>query len=442
MSAEPQGAPRSPMWWRPPADGALFVWCYVVLLLAVPSRLVFAPLGGAGTPAQVLGIGGLLWWTWHWLAQPTNHELRAQPLRRAMLAFAAALIVSYFAAVLRPINDVELRSAEMGLLSLMSWLGIFLVALNGIPDRARLETLISRLVMAGGLVALLGIAQFITGRALTDAIQIPGLSVNSVLVGVRDREGFNRPSGTALHPIEFGAAMTLLLPLCVYAALHHRHLGAIRRWFPVVAIAFAVPLSISRSAMLSSIVVLMILLPSWTRSMRRAALLGMIFGIAAFFLLVPGFLGTMIGLFSGVGTDSSALSRSSSYALAWEFISRAPITGRGFMTFLPAYRILDNQYLLLLIDAGVVGLLGLLGLFGTAIVAGARLRGKVDDERTRCLALSLLASTASAAASFAFFDALSFPMLSGLTFLVLGMLGCLHRITREAASVEEQQATR
>lgn len=441
MSLQPDLRPGS-TWWRPPADGAFFVWCYAVLLLAVPSRLVFAPLGGAGTPAQVLGIGGLLWWTWHWLAQPTDHDMRAQPLRRSMLAFAGAIMVSYVAAALRPINDAELSTAEMGVLSLMSWLGVFLVAQNGIPDRARLETLISRLVMAAGLVALLGIAQFATGRALTDVIQVPGLSVNSVLVSVREREGFNRPSGTALHPIEFGAAMTVLLPLCFYTALHQRHLGAIRRWFPVVAIAFAVPLSISRSAMLSGVVVLMILLPSWTRSMRRTALLGMLAGMTAFFLFVPGFLGTMTGLFTGVGTDSSALSRSSSFALAWEFIRRAPIVGRGFMTFLPEYRILDNQYLLLLIDAGVVGLVGLLALFATAMVVGSRLRRRAEDEATSYLALSLVASAASAAASFAFFDALSFPMLSGLTFLVLGLLGCLHRITPKPALAEHRPTAR
>ena len=49
-----------------------------------------------------------------------------------------------------------------------------------------------------------------------------------------------------------------------------------------------------------------------------------------------------------------------SYAIAGEFIGRAPIFGRGFSTFLPSYRILDNQYLGLLIETGIVGLVAFL----------------------------------------------------------------------------------
>lgn len=411
-----------------PADGTTFLTCYLILLVAIPSRLVIGPLGGAGTPAQVLGILGTLWWFWHTLAQPLDHEMPPRPMRRAMLLFVAAILASYVAAMSRPIAMTELSSTEMGLLSMLSWLGVLLVANDGIPDRDRFDVLVRRIVLAGGLMAALGILQFATGRAFTDLIQIPGLTSNSALVSVRDRDGFNRPSGTALHPIEFGTALTVLLPLCLHLAFHPGRLGPVRRWGPVLAIAIAVPLSISRSAIVGAVVVLLMLAPTWSPSARRWALAGLTTLAAALFVLVPGFLGTITRLFTGITRDSSALSRTDSYALAWDFVERAPITGRGFLTFLPQYRILDNQYLGMLIDTGILGLLALVGLFTTGGVVALRCRKRCSDAETRSLALSLAASVAAAAVSFAFFDAFSFPLLAGLTFLVLGLVGGLYHL--------------
>jgi O-antigen ligase len=103
--------------------------------------------------------------------------------------------------------------------------------------------------------------------------------------------------------------------------------------------------------------------------------------------------------------------------------------GRGFLTFLPEYRILDNQYLGVLIDTGFVGLVALLGLFVTGAVTAQHLRSRLDNTGDRQLARALMASVASAGVSFALFDAFSFPMASGLVFLLLGAIDALRRLT-------------
>ena len=105
--------------------------------------------------------------------------------------------------------------------------------------------------------------------------------------------------------------------------------------------------------------------------------------------------------------------------------------GRGFLTFMPQYRILDNQYLGLAIDTGLLGLLSLLGLFVVGMVVALRTRFRSSDPATRSLAQSLAASIAAAVASFALFDAFSFPMFAGLTFMMLGLAGCLWRLERD-----------
>ncbi|HST64960.1 MAG TPA: O-antigen ligase family protein [Mycobacteriales bacterium] len=324
-------------------DAVTVLTVFVVLLFVIPSRLIFAPLGGAGSPAQLLGVAALLWWASSRLSRRVPSPKVRQPVRIAMLVLVASVLASYVAATVRPIEDVELRAADRGLLSLMAWLGVVLVASDGIPSLARLEVLLRRLSIAGGAVAALGLAQFATGRPFTNYIQIPGLSTNSGITAVIDRGGFARPAGTALHPIEYGIVLTMILPIAIHFALYDRDRTVLRRWWPVAALALAVPVSISRSAIVCTIVVLAVLLPAWPGPLRRRAFAAVGAVLALVFVAVPGMLGTLFGLFSGIGSDSSAQSRTGSYALAATFIERAPVFGRGFQTFLPEYRILDNQ---------------------------------------------------------------------------------------------------
>ncbi|TPG13837.1 O-antigen ligase domain-containing protein [Pedococcus bigeumensis] len=426
----------------PRADGTTFITIYLVLLFAIPSRLVVGPLGTIGAPATVVGLTGTGWWLWHQAAQPFGHPLSFQPVRRMSVVFFGAVMLSYIAAVSRPISATESSSAQSGVLLLLSWLGILLVTHDGLPNRERLDTLLRRLALAVGLMAALGVLQFATGRPFTNYIQIPGLEATSSLVSVNERGGFARPAGTAIHPIEFGAVINLMLPLCLHVALHPGPLGRFRRWFPVAAIALSIPLSISRSALVSAAIVLAFLVPTWERRLRRIALVAMSLLGGVVFVAVPGMLGTILGLFSGISGDSSTQSRTGSYGLAWEFIQRSPLIGRGFLTFLPEYRILDNQYLGLLIDCGVVGLVTLLALFGTGIVVSLICRRRSTDPATRSLGQSLAAATASATASFALFDAFSFPMFAGATFLILGITGCLFNLERIQKALPPKGAAR
>lgn len=401
---------------------------FIVLLFVIPSRLIFAPLGGAGSPAQLLGVAALLWWAASQLSRRVASPRIRQPVRIAMLVLVFSVLASYVAATVRPIDDVEMRAADRGLLSLLAWLGVVLVASDGIPSLVRLEVLLRRLSVAGGAVAVLGLAQFATGRPFTNYIQIPGLSTNSGITAVIDRGGFSRPAGTALHPIEYGIVLTMILPIAIHFALYDRHRTLLRRWWPVGALALAVPVSISRSAIVCTIVVLAVLLPAWPGELRRRAFAAVGVVLALVFVAVPGMIGTLFGLFSGIGTDSSAQSRTGSYALAATFIDRAPVFGRGFQTFLPEYRILDNQYLLTVIETGIVGVVALLGFFVTGIVTTRRARKLAESEATRGLAQALAASIAAGMASFALFDALSFPQVANLVMLAAGVTGGLYRL--------------
>ena len=410
---------------------------FLALLFVIPARLVVEQLGAAGTPAQIFGMAILLWWVAGRLTVDRSQR-RLQPVAKAMLVFAAAILASYLAATTRPIEDIELRAADRGLLSLCAWMGILLLSSQGIPSKERLDTLLRRVVLAGGALATLGLIQFVTRRSWADLIQIPGLSPNADQVGVFIRNGLARPAGTATHPIEYGVVLAMVLPLALHYALHDTHRQRLRRWFPVAAIALAAPISLSRSTILGVVVVMLFLLPTWTRRLRWRAYLATVIALSAVYVAVPGLLGTFRKLFFGIGTDSSALSRTDSYSLAWEFIVRAPVFGRGVGTFLPSYRILDNQYLGSTIETGFVGVAALLALLLTGVLSARRVRRASGDPRTRDLAQSLAAAIAAGMLSFATFDALGFPMVAGMVFLLLGTVGALTRLERREPSEESQ----
>lgn len=409
-------------------DAAWLLAGYVLTLMLIPANLTIAALGAIGTPAFILGLGALACWVGSQVNRSYATLSPAQPVRRVILYFTISVLASYVAATVRPIDGIELNAADRGLLLIASWVGIVLLASDGLASVGALEYPLRALVAVGGVVAVIGLIQFFTGRAIVDVIQIPGLTPNTTLTSIYQREGFTRAAGTSTHPIEFGVALSMILPLALHFALTDLHRSAFVRWLPVLAIAFAVPITISRSALVGVVVALVILIPTWPASRRRvsyAAILGI---VVVVYVAIPGMLGTLTRLFTGIASDGSARSRTDSYALALEFIERSPFFGRGLSTFLPQYRILDNQYLGLLIELGVLGTIAMLAVFAVALNSAFRSRRLSWDPRARGLAQALAAMVAAGACSFATFDAFGFPQASSLVFLGIGCIGALSNV--------------
>lgn len=413
--------------WAPDHDVVTLLSLYLVVLYAVPAHLVVGPLGGAGSPSQLAGLGGLLIWAVYHLGRSTPMSSEPQPVRLALMAFLVSVGGSYVVAMLRPIPNDEVATADLAIVAMLSWSGVLLLASDGIASHERLVLLIRRLAIASALLAGFGIVQFFAGESFIDRIDIPGLASNGVAPGAYSRDQFTRPSGTAVHPIEYGVIITSLLPF----ALHHAlHTGDKRpaRWLPAILCALVIPLSLSRSALVGALVCLAVLAPTWPRRLRNltAAAVGLI-GILLF-VSVPGLLGTVVGLFTGIANDTSARSRTDSYAIAADFIARAPLFGRGLGTFLPRYRILDNQLLGIVVELGFVGLVAFLALVGTGVWTMVLLRRRVKDEHARALAQAVIASALVSLSGLALYDGFAFPMATGTFFLVLGISGALWRL--------------
>lgn len=410
-----------------PVDAVAWLTLYIALLLFIPSRLIVGPLGSAGAPSMLFGLASLLLWGFLFLSAVRRVDLGPQPIRIALGFLLFCVGVSYVLAMSQPMSPDEVSPADVALIALASWTGTLLLTHDGVHDRSRLDTLIWRLAVCGGLIAALGLVQLVTRQLWVDQLSIPGLS-STPPYGLTTRGGYPRPAGTSIHPIEYGVVLTMMLPLVLHVGFHHTHRNALTRWLPAAAVCAIIPLTSSRSAYLGALIALTICMIGWSRARRiRVLLIGLV-GLFAAFMVAPRFIDSIIGLFAGADEDPSIASRTDSFSLAFEFIAQNPFFGRGLGTFLPKYRIFDNQYLLLLVTIGVVGVLAFVALGITATVTMLRLRRRVPDTGTRDLTVALAASICAGFTCLFMFDAFAFPMSMGTLFFVLGLAGALRRI--------------
>ena len=412
-------------------DAVTLLTVYLFLLMAIPAPLVFAPLGGAGGPATIFAALLLGCYLLTLIHPSLALDRGPQPVRVAAVVLTCAVIATYISANRRTLPGLEENGADRGLIIMLGWLGVILLAADGIPSMARLKTLLGRVIFGATAMASLAIVQFFTGLSAAQYIVIPGLTAQTPFTDLLTRDQLNRPSATAIDPIELAVVLAVCLVIAVHRARFAPDGRRGRRWVQVAIIAIALPMTVSRTGIVALVVAGIVLLPTWPKWDRRAAYVAGLAGTAFLFATKPGLLGEFRSLFLQVGSDTSSASRTGAFSSSLPFIMQHPWLGRGFGTFLPAtYFFTDDQFLLTLIETGIIGLAALLGLFITGWLTARRARRMSTNPEIRDLGQTMAATVAIAAVSFATLDELSFAIAASLTFLIIGCTGALWRLVR------------
>jgi O-antigen ligase len=424
----------------PRRDAVSILSIYLVLLFGIPSRLIVGPLGASGSPAAIFGLGALLWWSSARMVRQLGVARGLQPVRIAIGLLAGAVVISYVVASIHVTGAVEARGADRGLLNLMSWSGIAFVAADGIRSWDRLMVLLRRVVAGATCLAGAAVIEGSTHIALASMIRLPGLTTNSDVSHFLEARGsFHRAAATATHPIELGVVLALALPIALHFAVTERR----ARWKVAAAvIVLGAAMTVSRSAIIGLGVGFVIVAVTWPRHRQLRALALLPAALLSLQIMAPAFLQEFGHLFTQFASDASINGRTSDYSVVARYVSSAPVAGRGFGTFSATrYRVLDNQYLGTAIEVGILGLLALILLFAVAIFTARGARRRSLDVGRRDIAQGLAASATVAMVLFATFDAFSFPMASGMTFLVVGVIGAAWRLSRgEPAGIAPPEA--
>lgn len=422
-----------------PRDAAAILTGYLALALFIPSDLAVPALGGVGTPANVFALLGLIWYVAGWFVDRITPAPGTRLPRVAMLVLTVAVLCAYLADATRNSSHEEVLGADRGLIGLLVWVSLVVLTSAGIQTRDRLDVLMRRLVVMGSVVAAIGYYDFFTATNVADSIHIPGLHASVAGISAMARGSFTRPRSTTAQPLEFGGMLAILLPFAIQQAFDpvRRHRNLFVRWAPVVAIAGALPLTVSRTSIIGIALVGMVMIFRW-KPQRRWSALGLSLGsIGGFKVVIPGLIGTIITLFSTffANSDDSTQARTVKYAEIVPYLTERPLFGRGFGTFSPdLYFFTDNEYMKIAAEMGALGVVALLTLFVTGIHQGGSIRRLARTESDRELGQAFFASALVTLVISATFDSLDFAMFAGMFFLILGAGGSYLGFVRQEAA--------
>jgi O-antigen ligase len=218
-------------------------------------------------------------------------------------------------------------------------------------------------------------------------------------------------------------------------------------WVCVILIGGGLMFSVSRSAIVGLSAAAITLFIGWSVRRRVWMMVAGVGFLVVIKVLSPGLLHTFRSLFQNADQDTSVQWRTHDYATAKQLISQHLWLGRGTGTwYAPKHEVFDNQYLLTLVDSGVLGLVTFVGIFLAGVYAAVRVRvlwsGTPRAGSTasldRDLALSLIASLMVILPTFATFDFAAFPHVSATAFLLAGMSGALLRVVRAEMAGEPE----
>ena len=424
---------------RRSADAATILAIYVALQFVLPAKLVMNGLPLSLSAASIVALGIGTFWLCAQLTTTLGAAKGTSPVRTMMFAYACALLAAYANSSFGYLPPDERAIGDHAMVTVFVVIFVGLAVCDGVRSRQRLYFLLQAVVVCGTAVATIGILQFLVGLDLSAYMRPPGMHLSNMDASVLGRDGLRRVAATTGHPIEFGVFCAMVLPLAVHLAFSSRAHG--RRpafwWSCVGLIACGLMFSVSRSAILAAACVGLVLFVGWPARRRTwmiAASLGFLVVIK---FVSPGLLGTFFNLFAYAGSDDSVKWRTHDYATAEQLISLHPWLGRGVGTwYAPKHEVFDNQYLLTLVDSGVVGLATFLGLVLAAIYATLRVgflthrfAGEVPTGSTdRDLALSIAAALLAILPTYATFDFTAFATVTSLAWLLLGTAGALLRI--------------
>ncbi|MGW6500989.1 O-antigen ligase family protein [Nonomuraea angiospora] len=417
------------------ADGATLVCFFVVVLLMLPARLAVAGLPLSLTPAEIMALVLGVVWVCAQMISTTGVAKGGNPVRTAIFVYGMLLLAIYGYTTYLYLPSDELNLSDHTFVLYAGYVSLLLMVCDGIDSRERLDFVLKAVVIGGTFAAIVALLQFRLDFDLTKYMQIPGLRHSSVeeVPTVISRSDLRRVAGTLGHPIEFGALSAMLLPLAAHLGFQARSRGqaANRWWICAVIIAAGLMFSVSRTAVLGLAGAGVILLLGWSNRRRIVTIGAFVVFLGFMKVLAPGLIGTFYNLFAGAGEDSSIIYRTHDYPFAMREVDKSPVFGRGLGTWYPfKHQVFDNQYLLSLVETGVLGVLGFVGVIGCGIVVALWVRRLSSDPNVRNLGLTIAACLVIPLLGAATFDLLSFPGITSVMFLLVGAAGALLRLER------------
>lgn len=407
------------------------------LLFVFPSSVVVAgPLLSNGHPMRLAGLVALVVLGLDLLRRRTGATPAVPATVLVLLLYLVQALFFYGWDALDV--DSEPAGGLRDALFTVSACGVGLYTALRVTSLRTATGVVAVLVAGCSLNAVVGVLQAV-GAPLVWArlIALPGFQLVGSVRGTGERSGLVRVIGTAGHPIEFAVVLGCCLPFAMHLALHARSRGGRQLAAgAAVLMALALPFALSRGGIVCIVVSTGVFLAVQTWGTRVTALAAVGVAACVAYVLVPSTSRAVVELFTGTEDDASIRGRTDDLPLVDAAFNAAPWLGGSP---LPPGTILDNQWFVVLVTRGLVGVavFALLLLVPAAGLLVAAWRSRRLDRERQSLAAALAGCVLAVGVSGAVFDLLSFGTAAMLLFLVVGLSAGVVRGAPQPAEAAE-----
>lgn len=368
--------------------------------------------------------------------------------------FEAPLFLVSLATVLSVVLNGELvqdvgADVAKSLVFFFTFVLVFFVLTSVLRTQVAVDVVLKVLLISGTIVGLAAIYESRTEFNIFDwfAAKLPFLEQNE---GSREltRGGRFRALGSSEHPIALSAVLTMLVPFTVYLA---RKYG--RVWWVIgglLTIGAVAP--VSRTGILMFAVIGFTFLILRRRETMRAAIPLLLPALVAVHFALPGTIGTLKDSFFPPGGllaeqavqhpwQKKGGGRLADIGPSLRDFSERPLLGQGFGTRRTTWQngrppnaiILDDQWLALLLEVGMVGTLAWAWLF-VRFLRRTRRRAKALTSTEGWLYVALVASVTSYVVGMLTFDAFSFVQVTFVLYVVMALGAATLALDRRVAA--------
>lgn len=409
---------------------------FALTLMLLPADYVIKPIGADGYAAAVIAyVMFVLWLAATLFGQHDSLGCR-YPVRIVLAGLWVASLVSYLFMNRAVLNATQLMAADRWLMQLAGISGIVLVAAEFLHSVEDIRRVLRALTWGGAVTGVIAILQFKAKIDLTKYLHLPGFSLNAIdaiNTGIGARGSVARVAGTATDPIELGVVAAMMLPLAAYLLMHDTDRPKWKRWVPLLGISLGIPASVSRSGIIAVVVAMGILIVSLPPTRRLKGLAAVPVALAAAFVTTHGLIGTLANFFMAGNSDSSIAHRTNNYPYFFQQLQLSLLHGAGGGTYIPLSQIniLDNEYLTISLELGILGLLAFIFFLVWPAAAALVARKSAGSQDLRDLCAALAGAEFAAVICSGTFDSFSFPMFYSVQALVVGLIGAVWMIARQ-----------
>jgi hypothetical protein len=370
-------------------------------------------------------------------------QVKLTAIHVAMILFfvACCLSLALNGNSLITMGDLTLSVKKIALL--FSYIVLFIVVASVVRP-TEVSRYVSMMIVLGVIVALATVIEFRFHFNLFYSLWRKVIPV-TVPADLDKPDSIGRLTvyGPTGQPLELAAMLAMVFPFAMARLIDSDSRRRRIVYLIAVGALLAGGLATSRKTSIVAPVIGLLVLVAY----RPKAMLGWTLRLSLpLFILIhltsPGALGSVLSQLEPghVNTVLTTKDRTARYDAVRPDVMTHVLIGRGYQSYDPhKYRILDNQYLQVVIGVGLIGLALYGAIFACMMVcAHPTIRG--PNRKRAGLALGATGAVAVVVISNALFDVMSFPHVPYLLFFIGGMILALRQHTPRAPQNHRQSA--